>query len=153
MPCLSVKQPHTDQIDPEARFTGPVIVRYVDGHVWATWEDVGYRIQQGGLAGKLSTVRAPFELDFASIPRVFWRLMPPTGLPGQAYGAAAVWHDWLYAHQAVQGEPITRKQADRVFLEIMAYKGVARWRRRVMYWAVRLFGLPAWRRAGRKLNG
>jgi hypothetical protein len=38
-------------------------------------------------------IRVPvgYRTDFASIPRFFWRILPPAG----RYGKAAVVHDWL----------------------------------------------------------
>jgi len=36
--------------------------------------------------------------------------------------------------------------ADEVFLEAMTVLGVARWRRTVMYWAVRVFGRGNYKR-------
>lgn len=126
-----------------SRFTGwPLSVVFVDGRRWRVAADIAYRTQ----AGELSTVRAGFVFDFASIPRVFWPLVPPAGDGHNLYGIAAVWHDWLYAHKLVGGRPITREEADRLFLEIMRYVGVAPWMARAMYLAVRAFGGLYWRR-------
>lgn len=72
-----------------------------------------------------------FETDFASVPRAFWPVFPPTG----RYSKAAVVHDWLYRHPVV-----SRAIADAVFLHAMALLRVPRWRRWTMYLAVRLFG-------------
>ena len=78
---------------------------------------------------------AGFETDFASVPRLFWRVVPPWG----RYSPAAVVHDYLY-HTG----KVSRIAADRVFLELMAALGVPLWKRQVMYWAVRLGGWLAW---------
>ena len=75
------------------------------------------------------------ETDFASVPRAFWRLVPPAG----PYSRAAVIHDWLYRSGLVP-----RAQADRIFRELMRAMGVEPWRREGMYWAVRVFGAAAW---------
>lgn len=50
-------------------------------------------------------VRVPvgFVTDFASIPRIFWSLLPPDGL----YTFAAIIHDYLYWEQ-----PGSREEAD-----------------------------------------
>ena len=55
------------------------------------------------------TITAPagFETDFASVPRLFWRIVPPWG----RYSPAAVVHDFLY-HTGL----VTRAEADRIFL-------------------------------------
>lgn len=73
--------------------------------------------------------------NFASIPRLIWLLISPTG----RYNYAACIHDWLYE---VQDRP--RTEADLVFREIMECSGVSPWRIFLMYWAVRLFGWYRW---------
>ena len=78
---------------------------------------------------------AGFETDFASVPRLFWRVVPPWG----RYSPAAVVHDYLY-HTG----KVSRLAADRLFLELMAALGVPLWKRQIMYWAVRLGGWLAW---------
>lgn len=83
------------------------------------------------------TVPAGFVSDFASIPRAFWRVLPPWG----EYNRAAVVHDYLY-----RTHEMTRAEADETFLVIMGALGVASWKRRIMYRAVRWFGGRAWNR-------
>ncbi len=73
--------------------------------------------------------------DFASIPRVFWAVLPRWG----RYGNAAVIHDWLYWSQKR-----SRRAADRVFLEGMGVLGVGLVTRSVIFLAVRWFGWVAW---------
>lgn len=80
-------------------------------------------------------VPVDFITDFASVPRVFWNIIPPTG----AYTKAAVIHDWLYVTKAV-----SRKDADGIFRRIMKELKVSRWRRYLMYSAVRTFGGFVW---------
>ena len=92
-----------------------------------------FRVRTG--AGRIIEVPAGFETDFASVPRLFWRVVPPWG----RYSPAAVVHDCLY-HTG----KVSRLAADRVFLELMAALGVPLWKRQVMYWAVRLGGWLAW---------
>lgn len=83
------------------------------------------------------TVDVPegFKTDFASVPRIFWNIIPPTG----DYAFAAVIHDYLY----VTGD-VKRKKADTIFLTLMKKAGVSFWKRRVMYRAVRLGGWIFW---------
>lgn len=83
-------------------------------------------------------VPAGFITDFASVPRLFWVILPPTG----RYGKAAVVHDFLYK----EGQ-LPRKQCDKIFLEAMMVLGVSKWKRQIMYWAVRLFGMPFYRKS------
>lgn len=76
-------------------------------------------------------VPAGFQTDFASIPRIFWNILPPIG----PYAQAAVVHDYLYQ----QGN-VRRKTADLNFLNIMKTDGVNFFVRYLMYYAVRIFG-------------
>lgn len=76
-------------------------------------------------------VPAGFITDLATIPRIFWVLLPPDG----KYAKAAIIHDWMYDN-ALR----TKKEADLIFLDGMAVLGVPKWKRTVMYLAVRLFG-------------
>ncbi len=88
-------------------------------------------------------VEAGFDTDYASVPRLLWGLYPPDG----DYTPAAVIHDALYWHQATRehgGRPITRAQADAVFLEAMEAIGIPALRRSILYRAVRLRGGRAW---------
>ncbi|ENM1949528.1 DUF1353 domain-containing protein [Citrobacter braakii] len=69
--------------------------------------------------------------DQASIPRLLWSVFPPHG----RYAKAAIIHDWMYDNGLR-----TKKAADRIFLDGMVVLGVPRWRRLMMYCAVRFFG-------------
>jgi hypothetical protein len=86
-----------------------------------------------------------FVTDFASIPRLFWSLLPPIG----RYGYAALFHDYVYWDQKLK-----RAEADDVFNQTMIELMVPRWKRLVLYVAVRVFGFIAWRgNASLKANG
>lgn len=141
--------------DPEGRFLGHLDVRYIDGVTWMMLANFSYRSVQlcGPGGGRISTVRAGFLHDFASVPWLGRRVLPRSGSSRQPYGVAAVFHDWLYTHHAVAGRPITRRQADDLFLEIMTYLGIARWRREVMYWMVRWFGWTRWIETNKSTRG
>ena len=78
-------------------------------------------------------VPAGFVTDFASVPRFFWRLIPPTG----KYTRAAVVHDFLYRTKGL----CTRSQADAVLFEAMKFPcHVGFFTRWTMWLAVRLGG-------------
>ena len=83
---------------------------------------------------KIYTVPAGFVTDGASIPRAFWRVLRPFG----KYIEAAVLHDYLYAHPEVYGT--TQKEADDLFKLAMRDCGVSKWKRNVMWAAVRVGG-------------
>ncbi len=84
------------------------------------------------------TVPAGYVTDFASVPRLFWRVFPPAG----QYCEASVTHDWL-----CQLPGCSRFLADAMFREAMFRLGVPVWRRVLMYYAVRFYGAFLARRA------
>lgn len=86
-------------------------------------------------------VKAGFVTDFASIPRIFRIFIPKLG----RYNKAAVVHDAIYKN-AVAGYRFTRRVADKIFLNGMEDLGVPKWKRMLMYWAVRIGGVFAWRK-------
>lgn len=83
------------------------------------------------LLNRVIIVPAGFVTDFASVPRApftYW-------LFGGVADEAAVVHDFLYETGIVP-----RDVADDVYLEALEACGVAAWRRRAMWAAVRAFG-------------
>ena len=75
--------------------------------------------------------------DGASIPRIFWTII---GCPLDGkYSGSALIHDGLY------GSHKTSKEiADKLFDEMLRDNGVGRFRRKLMYWAVKYFGSKAY---------
>ena len=90
-------------------------------------------------------MKAPrhFVTDFASIPRFFW-FLPDWG----TYNKAPVIHDVLYSSKKIMDKPITRKQADDIFLEAMLIDFRNHKQGKLVayleYLAVRIFGWLAW---------
>lgn len=90
----------------------------------------------------LVTVRAGFDTDFASIPRLLrWVI---TGSDNTKPGAVV--HDYLYRHKP---KGIDRKTADKVFLEVMRDSSkpewqVSRWKASMAYAGVRIGGWVSW---------
>jgi len=85
-----------------------------------------------------AVVKVPkaFLSDGASVPQLFWNRYPPFG----QYLEAAVVHD-LFCELGHMGiSPIDYKQAAKVFREAMAALGYSKWKRNVMYRAVKWFG-------------
>jgi hypothetical protein len=85
------------------------------------------------------TVPAKFETDGASVPRALWRVFPP--FDGD-YDAAAVLHDYAYRNSLALG--MSREQADNLLRDGMVATNTAAWKRRAIYWGVRLGGAHAW---------
>ena len=96
----------------------------------------GDLIYYSKLLGREVTVPSTFVSDGASVPQLFWNLYPPFG----QYLEAAVVHDY-FCVLGHQGEsPIDYKTGALIFREAMVVIGVGRWKRNVMYQAVRWFG-------------
>jgi len=107
-----------------------------DGRRWRIGRPFTYRIGSEHSRTKIR-VHEGFITDFASVPRFLWWLISPWG----KYGKATIIHDCIYQHHHIYD----RKQADDIFLEAMTVLKVKNWKKYIMYLAVRLFGLPAWR--------
>lgn len=112
-------------------------LRWVDGHDWIVTKPFTYP------SGEY-TVVVPFgfRTDFASIPRVLWNILPPTG----TYGKAAVLHDFMYqtGKWMIDGVPCTRSSADSVLRAGMDDCGVGGLTRWMIYTGVRVGGWVRW---------
>ena len=86
---------------------------------------------------QMITVPVGFYHDLSSIPRVFRSIIPQIGNQNRA----SVLHDWLYV---TEPNWMSRKLADRLFLEGMKVDGVNWLRRNIMYAAVRAGGWYLW---------
>lgn len=111
----------------------PIDARTYDGRWWTILQ--GYLVEWG--EGNREEVKAGLRTDFASIPRLFWRICPPWGLSMR--GAAA--HDQIYNDLDTKW---TRQEADRMFYEVMRQDGVPLWQAQTMYRAVQTFGWIRW---------
>lgn len=119
-------------------------IEYVDGKIWRLLQDVIYVCEEA-IAEQpemtMITVPKGFVTDFASVPRIFWNILPPTG----KHSFAAIVHDWLYYKGEVKpGVPCTKSFADQVFKEALREAGVNKVCRNLMYWAVKYFGNGVW---------
>ncbi|EAA9295481.1 DUF1353 domain-containing protein [Salmonella enterica subsp. enterica] len=112
-----------------SRFTTPAILEMLGHYNWRVYEPFAFYLSEDNC--DVIEVPAGFITDLATIPRIFWSLMPPDG----KYAKAAIIHDYLYDN-ALR----TKREADRIFLDGMTVLGVPRWKRTIMYLAVRLFG-------------
>ena len=112
-----------------SKFTTPAILEMLDDYRWRLVEPFEFWLTD--TPDDVIYVPEGYVTDLASVPRLLWALFPPHG----RYAKAAIIHDWLYDN-ALR----TKAEADRIFLDAMTVLGVPRWRRRLMYLAVRLFG-------------
>ena len=130
-------------------FTTSLILRFLDTKEgikrFEVYEPFIYYIDR--LGGNLKVeIPEGFCTDFASVPRIFWSVVPPIGL----YGKAAVVHDYLceknHAWQVdEQGNwsyyTVSRKEADKIFLDAMKVLGVGKVKRNTMFWGVRFYSI------------
>ncbi|HFG9433729.1 TPA: DUF1353 domain-containing protein [Salmonella enterica subsp. enterica serovar Cotham] len=112
-----------------SRFTTPAILEMLAHYKWRVYEPFEFYLSDDN--SDVIEVPAGFVTDLASIPRIFWTLLPPDG----KYAKSAIIHDYLYDN-ALR----TKREADRIFLDGMTVLGVPKWKRIVMYLAVRWFG-------------
>lgn len=80
-------------------------------------------------------VPAGFETDFASIPKLFWNILPPFG----SYGKSAIIHDFLYS-EVSDGLKFSRQESDHIFLQAMKVLKTPYLIRNSMWLGVRVFG-------------
>ncbi|EAO0848194.1 DUF1353 domain-containing protein [Salmonella enterica subsp. enterica serovar Minnesota] len=112
-----------------SRFTTPAILEMLGHFNWRVYEPFAFYLSDDN--SDVISVPAGFVTDLASVPRIFWTLLPPDG----KYAKAAIIHDYLYDN-ALR----TKREADKIFLDGMTVLGVPRWKRVIMYQAVKLFG-------------
>jgi len=127
-------------------FTSPLwVTPLADGKSWRLIRPFKYHIGSKKSRRYISVPRN-FVTDFASVPRMFFFL------PDWAtYSKAPVLHDWLYHQKTIMGKPITRQEADKIFLEAMKvdwrnHKFLHPFIARLEWLAVRLFGFWIWHR-------
>jgi hypothetical protein len=125
-------------------FTSPLIVSPMsDGKNWQLKKKFTYHV---GSKFSRTYINVPkfFITDFASIPSIFFFLPK-----WSRFNKAPVLHDYLYKTRILREKPITRKQADDIFLEAMLIdlrnhrtgKLIAY----IEYFAVRAFAFLAWK--------
>lgn len=116
-------------------FTTPLDLRANDdGCTFTVLKEFNYEIGALG-SGRLIKVPAGLKTDFASVPQIFWNILPPWG----KYGKAAVLHDWLYANQE-----FTRSFCDDILFESMVALGCGWWVSHTIWSGVRIGGWVAW---------
>ncbi|WP_080206390.1 DUF1353 domain-containing protein [Salmonella enterica] len=118
-----------------SRFTTPAILEMLGHYNWRVYEPFAFYLSDD--ESDVIDVPAGFITDLATIPRIFWILLPPDG----KYAKAAIIHDYMYA-TALR----TKREADLIFLDGMTVLGVPRWKRTIMYYAVRIFGRGMYRK-------
>lgn len=144
---ITVPQPAGASPQPVAfeKFNAPLDVQYDEAaskalgyDAWRVTKAFRFNVGSEG-ADTFVNVPAGYLTDGASVPRIFWDILPPWGV----YGQAAVVHDILCETLSVTkgglATPITRAKCDSIFKEAMIAAGTPVWKRNVMYIAVRVF--------------
>lgn len=111
----------------------PVLSPFGDGEYWVLVAPLNYRIWN--TEGYI-TIPKGFVTDLASVPPIFWSVLPKTG----KYMSAAILHDYLYADQRC-----TKEQADLILKMEMETFGVSPIKSALIYKAVDSFGASAWK--------
>lgn len=123
-----------------SKFTTPLKLEFLDYQNFKLLEGFEYYREND----KNDVIRVPkdFVTDFASIPRLFWSILPPQGTKKNRYGKAAVLHDFLYDRQRVFSgfHGLSRKEADDIFYEAMRAVKVSKFVAKLFYYSVRLCG-------------
>lgn len=111
--------------------------KLLDKDYWVVTKPFSYYL--GDDYRKIANVPMGFLTDGASVPRVFWWLIPPWG----RYGQAAVLHDYLcetgVVSDGLNDFYLERDRVDNIFNEAMGVLGVYTITRHIMYIAVCLF--------------
>ena len=127
-------------------FTKPLIVEVLnDGKHYRLAEEFEY-YRTGNPDAKILIPKG-FITDFATIPRIFQAIMPPTGTRKNSYGKAAVLHDYLYDKDCLY--IFTRQEADLIFLEAMQARGVNRFVSWILYTCAKYFAKHRFRQESR----
>ena len=111
-----------------ARFVGPLTVTKVGERLWQVERSFSYYIGKEEI--EYVIVPQGFLTDFASVPKGFWNIFPPDG----EYTQAAVLHDFCCTTNS-----FPQLKTDRIFYEAMGVLGVPKWKRIIMYCAVRVW--------------
>lgn len=126
---------------------------YIDGRKWRVKSDFSYAVGAPDGATVIHIGKG-FVTDFASVPRLLWPILPPTG----RYGKAVLLHDCCYQTGKIGDLIISRKYADDVLAEsarVLAAQQMLTYgarhtefwdwcARTVLYVGVRIGGWRAW---------
>lgn len=118
-------------------FTEPLLVTPYSSTEWRIERSFIYYIDKENESYIIIPVG--FITDFASIPRIFWSILPPFG----QYAQAATIHDYLFEggliHHGELSAGCTYQEANDIFNEAMKVLKVPKWKRIIMYSAVCMY--------------
>ena len=105
-------------------------IRYIDGINYELLVSFSYK-PPVDIIDKEISVPVGFVTDFASIPKILWPVLPPTG----PYGKAAVLHDWCYRTGMV-----SRLTSDNILYHAALELGTPTFKAWLIYEGVRIGG-------------
>lgn len=117
------------------RLGPPLHVQKFPERIYILLQPISWAPENGQAAPPSVIAPRGFVTDFASVPRLFWTLLPPDGV----YTYAAVLHDFLYWEQST-----SRTTADEILKLAMQELKVSTTTADAIYAAVRAFGSSAW---------
>ena len=138
----------TDSMEGEnlmARIMNDLIVKNVGSGRWELVQPIEYHVGSEN-SPEVVIVPVGFVTDFASVPFGVRNLFPRDG----KWTKAAIPHDYLYFTLGLHGK-YSRKECDKIFLEIMEVLNVSWIQRHVMYRAVRVGGGFGWKKRKKQL--
>lgn len=98
------------------------------GELWTVAHDWRVRLSDG----RVVCIKAGFQTNLGSVPRLLWRIWPPSSFP-----AAYVLHDWLCGNPQV----MTREEADKELVIWLGLEGAGWFDKAGHYAGVRLGAL------------
>lgn len=119
-----------------SKFTTPLKLEFLNYKDFKLLEEFEYYREND--KNEVIKVPAGFVTDFASIPRLFWSILPPTGTKKNKYAKSAVLHDFCFDRTCQYGYSFN--EANDIFLESMKAVGVSKIVRYTLYYCVKWFG-------------
>jgi hypothetical protein len=126
-------------------FTSPLVVSPMpDGKRWVLYLPFTYHMGSKR-SNRYISVPKDFLMDFASLPKLLLWLLPYWA----KFNKASVLHDYLYRVKQIMGKPVTRKEADDIWLEAMLIEfreyNLGKLVAYLEYYSVRWFAWLAWK--------
>lgn len=118
-----------------SNFFSELEVQCLDDSTNPKWRLNTPLLYSSDIADRVIAVPAGYVTDFASTPRVPFIFE----VGGDIATRASVVHDFLYTTHLFD-----RAKSDNIFIEACDASGVAKWRSRAMWFAIRLFGGSHW---------
>lgn len=110
----------------------PLLALPPDYKMYQVQRSFNYYIGKEG-SDEVVIVPKGYRTDGASIPKLFWSLI---GGPLGKYAPAAIVHDFILEY-----DMYPRKRCDEIFEEALGVLGVGWFKRKLMYWGVRMYSL------------